>query len=62
MEPNCQRTSLQKLVLNNDVSYHHVYLPFIDWLMKETTEEKSERNGITWTLTNVLGDIDQADI
>ena len=31
----------------------------IDWLMKETT--KTERRGITWTLTNVIEDIDFAD-
>ena len=31
----------------------------IDWLMKETT--KTERRGITWTLTNVLEDLDFAD-
>ena len=31
----------------------------IDWLMKETA--KTERRGITWTLTNVLEDIDFAD-
>ena len=31
----------------------------IDWLMKETT--KTERRGITWTLTNELEDIDFSD-
>ena len=36
-----------------------LFILCINWLMKETT--KTERRGITWTLTNALEDIDFAD-
>ena len=36
-----------------------LFILCIGWLMKKIT--KAERQGITWTLTNVLEDIDFAD-